>query len=101
MCDHAFHAPHTPLVPHRHPGQRQGVIAAVVSLPARGMIGLLHLYRRFISPYSIPSCRFTPTCSRYGIDALKRYGLIKGGWLGLWRLLRCNPFNKGGYDPLL
>ena len=80
---------------------RGGMLAAIAGLPARGAIGLIRFYRRFVSPYSIPSCRFTPTCSRYGIDSLKRYGLVKGGWLAFWRLLRCNPFNKGGYDPLL
>ena len=64
-------------------------------------IGAVCLYRRFVSPITIPTCRFTPTCSRYAIDALRRYGLIHGGWLAFWRLLRCNPFNRGGYDPLL
>lgn len=87
MCDHA----HKQISP----------IAFVVSLPARGAIGIIRLYRRFVSPYSMPSCRFTPTCSRYGIDAFRRYGVVKGGWLAFWRLLRCNPFTKGGYDPLL
>lgn len=71
------------------------------SLGARAAIGVIRLYRRWVSPAFPPSCRFTPTCSRYMIDALRRYGLVKGGWLGLWRILRCNPFCKGGYDPLL
>lgn len=71
------------------------------SLGARALIGVIRLYRRWISPAMPPSCRFTPTCSRYMIDALRRYGLLRGGWLGLWRILRCNPFCKGGYDPLL
>ena len=65
------------------------------------LMGAIYLYRKFISPYALPSCRFTPTCSRYGLDAIKRYGAIKGGWLAVWRILRCNPFNNGGYDPLL
>ena len=65
------------------------------------LAGAIEFYRRFISPYTIPSCRFTPTCSRYALDAVRRYGALKGGWLACWRVLRCNPFNKGGYDPLL
>jgi putative membrane protein insertion efficiency factor len=73
----------------------------LAQLPALPAIGMLKLYRRYISPYSPPSCRFTPTCSRYAIDALRRYGLAKGGWLATWRILRCNPFTRGGYDPLL
>jgi putative membrane protein insertion efficiency factor/ribonuclease P protein component len=73
----------------------------LAALPALPAIGLLKFYRRFISPYSPPSCRFTPTCSRYAIDALRRYGLLRGGWLAIWRILRCNPFTRGGYDPLL
>ena len=64
------------------------------------MILLIEFYRLYISRFSPPSCRFTPTCSRYAIDALSRYGLFKGMWLGTWRILRCNPFNPGGYDPL-
>jgi putative membrane protein insertion efficiency factor len=73
----------------------------LTQLPALPAIGLLILYRRFLSPLAPPSCRFTPTCSRYAIDSLRRYGLIRGGWLAFWRLLRCNPFTRGGYDPLL
>ncbi|MCH7472810.1 membrane protein insertion efficiency factor YidD [bacterium] len=73
----------------------------IQKLPSSAVIALIAFYRRFISPYTPPSCKFTPSCSRYGIDALKRYGVMKGSWLALWRLLRCNPFNPGGYDPLL
>jgi putative membrane protein insertion efficiency factor len=80
-----------------------GTDAAVtkVSFGARFFITLIAFYRRNISPFTPPSCRFTPTCSRYAIDALRRYGALKGGWLTAWRVLRCNPFCKGGYDPLL
>jgi putative membrane protein insertion efficiency factor len=77
----------------RHPGR-----VSVFALP---FIWLVELYRRYLSPYTPPACRFTPTCSRYAIDAFRRYGALKGGWLALWRLLRCNPFTRGGYDPLL
>jgi uncharacterized protein len=73
----------------------------VVRLPSSALCALIMFYRRFISPYTMPTCRFTPTCSRYALDAVRRYGVIKGGWLGFWRVLRCNPFCRGGYDPLL
>ncbi|MCC7477697.1 membrane protein insertion efficiency factor YidD [bacterium] len=70
-------------------------------MPKMLLIAALLFYRRWISPLAPPSCRFTPTCSRYGVDALRRYGALKGSWLALWRVLRCNPWTKGGYDPLL
>lgn len=57
-------------------------------------------YQKIISPLFPPSCRFYPTCSEYAVQAFKKYGVIKGGIKSTWRILRCNPFNKGGYDPL-
>ncbi len=66
----------------------------------RFLIGLVKLYRKFISPMKPPSCRFYPTCSEYALQALEKYGVIKGSWLSVWRILRCNPWNPGGYDPL-
>jgi uncharacterized protein len=57
-------------------------------------------YQKFISPLLPPSCRFYPTCSEYGIEAISKYGILKGGILTTWRILRCNPFSKGGYDPV-
>ena len=57
-------------------------------------------YRRCISPLTPPSCRFTPTCSEYSMQALNKYGFLKGSWLTIKRILRCHPFSKGGYDPL-
>ena len=77
------------------------VASYALRLPSFGLLGLIWFYRRFVSPAMPPSCRFTPTCSRYSLDAVKRYGFFKGGWLAFWRVLRCNPFHKGGYDPLL
>ena len=65
------------------------------------LIALIQFYRRYVSPYTMPSCKYTPTCSRYALDAVRRYGFFKGSWLATWRVLRCNPFTKGGYDPLL
>lgn len=63
-------------------------------------IGLLKLYKRFISPLLPNACRFHPTCSEYAIEAFMRYGVIRGILLTCWRLLRCNPFCRGGYDPV-
>ena len=62
---------------------------------------LIRFYRKFISPHTPPSCRFTPTCSAYALEAIEKYGAIKGGFLTIKRLLRCNPFYKGDYfDPV-
>ncbi|MDC1030190.1 membrane protein insertion efficiency factor YidD [Flavobacteriaceae bacterium] len=61
---------------------------------------LIRGYQRFISPLLPPTCRFTPSCSHYGIDALKKHGVFKGSWLTINRILRCNPWTKGGYDPV-
>jgi len=61
---------------------------------------LIRGYQRFISPLLPPTCRFTPSCSHYGIDALKKHGVFKGSWLTINRILRCNPWAKGGYDPV-
>lgn len=61
---------------------------------------LILLYKRTLSPFIGRSCRYTPTCSMYAYDAITRYGLLIGGIMGLWRVLRCNPFSKGGYDPV-
>jgi hypothetical protein len=62
---------------------------------------LIKGYQKLISPVLPPSCRFYPSCSEYGIQAFSKYGVIKGGIKTIWRILRCNPLNKGGYDPLL
>ncbi len=64
------------------------------------LIWLVQGYRRFISPLFPPSCRFTPTCSQYAIDSIERFGTIKGSYLATMRILRCNPFHPGGYDPV-
>lgn len=61
---------------------------------------LIRAYQRGISPLLPPSCRFVPSCSEYGYQAIAKYGMIRGGAMAVWRILRCNPFNKGGYDPV-
>ncbi len=68
-------------------------IVALLILPIRG-------YQRYISPLLPPVCRFTPTCSQYAIEALRKHGPIKGLALAIWRILRCNPFGGSGYDPV-
>lgn len=64
------------------------------------LISVIKFYKRFISPYIGPRCRFYPTCSEYSIQAIEKYGMYKGIWLSTKRIIRCNPFSKGGYDPL-
>ena len=64
-------------------------------------ISLIEFYQKYLSPLKgRATCIYTPTCSQYAIEALEKYGLIKGGCLAVWRILRCNPFAKGGYDPV-
>lgn len=63
-------------------------------------VGMIRQYQRWISPYTPPACRYWPTCSEYAAQAVARYGLLRGGWLAVLRLLRCHPFHPGGYDPL-
>ncbi|GAE89248.1 membrane protein insertion efficiency factor YidD [Acetivibrio straminisolvens] len=67
----------------------------------RWVIFIIRLYQRWISPLkAAPSCRFYPTCSQYAIDAVSKYGIIKGGFMAIKRILKCHPFHPGGYDPV-
>ena len=63
-------------------------------------IFVIKIYQKVISPWLGKSCRFYPTCSEYSKKAIIKYGVLKGSWLGIKRILRCNPFGNGGYDPL-
>jgi len=72
----------------------------VSALFARLFIFLVRGYQYFISPLFPPACRYTPTCSQYAVEAVTRYGPFRGIALALWRLLRCHPFARGGYDPV-
>jgi putative membrane protein insertion efficiency factor len=60
----------------------------------------IRFYQKYISPAFPPSCRFTPSCSRYGYEAIDKYGLLEGGWMAIKRIGRCHPWNPGGYDPV-
>jgi putative membrane protein insertion efficiency factor len=64
------------------------------------LLGLIAIYKTFISPLLMPSCRYYPTCSEYGVQAITKYGPFKGGWLTLKRILRCNPWGGHGHDPV-
>jgi putative membrane protein insertion efficiency factor len=66
----------------------------------KSLVSLIKFYRKYISPLKPPTCRFTPTCSEYSMIAIERYGVKKGGWLAIKRILRCNPFFPGGNDPV-
>lgn len=66
----------------------------------RLLLAIIRFYQRSISPLFPPACRFTPTCSAYAIEAIERFGVIKGVGLAVWRILRCNPFGGHGYDPV-
>ncbi len=63
-------------------------------------IVLIKIYQYAISPYLMPSCRYTPSCSEYGLQAIKKYGPFKGGWMTLKRFISCNPWGGSGYDPV-
>jgi putative membrane protein insertion efficiency factor len=72
----------------------------IAQLPAKFLILLIRIYQVTLSPFIGRNCRYTPTCSNYGIEAIKKYGAIKGGWLTVKRILSCNPWGGSGYDPV-
>ncbi len=76
------------------------ILRAIRLLPRRTLIALARAYQETLSPILGRQCRFAPTCSRYFIEAVGKYGAIRGGALGVWRILRCHPFSRGGYDPV-
>lgn len=71
----------------------------IIRLPERGVVGLIRIYQFAISPLLGPTCRFRPTCSEYFIQSVRKHGLCRGTWKGVCRILRCHPWNAGGYDP--
>ena len=66
----------------------------------RMMVAMIRLYQLLLSPLLGQNCRFTPTCSQYAIEAIQKYGAIRGVWYGVCRIARCHPFNAGGFDPV-
>ena len=68
--------------------------------PRKAAVAAIRFYQLALSPLKGPCCRFTPTCSEYAMEAIQKHGVIKGTGLAIWRVLRCNPFMKGGYDPV-
>ena len=74
-----------------------GKINKILSYP---LVLPIRLYQKYISPHKAPSCRFTPTCSVYAVTALREWGPVVGLALAVWRVIRCNPFSKGGFDPV-
>lgn len=73
---------------------------ALLKIPATIAILLIKFYQRVISPYLMPSCRYTPSCSEYGVEAFRKHGFFKGGYLTLKRILSCHPWGGHGYDPV-
>ena len=90
---------YTAIGPARQDGLRAGV-ARVQTAFSQILIMLLKVYQRIISPFLGPTCRFAPSCSNYAITAIARFGVWRGCWLTLTRLLRCHPFHPGGHDPV-
>lgn len=75
------------------------MLRTLADIPRTILIGLVRFYQLAVSPHMAPSCRYTPTCSAYAIQALRQYGALKGSILTVWRLLRCQPWGGQGYDP--
>jgi putative membrane protein insertion efficiency factor len=71
----------------------------LMRLPGWTLIGVVRVYQLFLSPMLGQHCRFQPTCSRYFIEAVQKYGVLRGACKGLWRICRCNPWTPGGWDP--
>ncbi len=74
-------------------------MSGLLNLPGKCLIAMVRFYQRGISPLLGANCRFQPTCSEYMIEAIKKYGVLSGFARGVWRILRCHPFNRGGADP--
>jgi putative membrane protein insertion efficiency factor len=75
------------------------VLKSILRMPARALIGLVRAYQLLLSPFFGGQCRFHPSCSEYFVQAVEKYGPVSGALRGAWRILRCHPFNRGGFDP--
>ena len=81
--------------------QKKAVLKKEVARMKRLLLWLIRFYRKYLSGLKgYSTCKYYPTCSQYGLEAIEKYGAFKGGALAVWRILRCNPFSKGGYDPV-
>lgn len=78
----------------RHERRKMGMVMKKI------LIGMIRFYQKYLSPLKSTRCPYIPTCSQYGLEAIEKYGALKGSLLAAWRILRCNPFSKGGYDPV-
>jgi hypothetical protein len=78
----------------------KGFVGSAMSLPRRGLILTIGGYQRFISPMTGPRCKYYPSCSHYGLEAVQRHGALTGSALAAWRVLRCNPWSNGGVDDV-
>jgi uncharacterized protein len=78
----------------------RSAVRTVTRLPGRALVLVIRGYQRFISPMTPPSCRFYPSCSSYAVLAIERHGIWRGTRLAVWRVLRCNPWNRGGVDDV-
>lgn len=76
-------------------------VSRMRKIPQIVVLQLLRAYKWAISPMLPPACRYVPTCSEYAMEAVERYGAFRGGWMALLRVLRCHPFVRGGYDPVV
>jgi uncharacterized protein len=79
---------------------RSSLKSTSLHIPRAILLGLLRAYKRGVSPMLLPACRYVPTCSDYASEAVERYGALGGGLMAVWRLLRCHPFARGGFDPV-
>ena len=86
--------------PRTNVGEGYMILKGMFSLPANLGLALIRLYQKWVSPLLGNICRFSPSCSHYTYDAIVKYGLVKGGIMGFWRICRCNPFSEGGDDPV-
>lgn len=77
-----------------------GTLKRLDRAAAKAAIQVIVAYQKVLGPLKKPCCRYYPSCSRYAMDALEKYGIVRGGMMALWRVLRCNPFSRGGYDPV-
>ena len=85
---------------HKGPRRENGALEFFGRCAQFFLLRLLWAYKWAISPLSLPACRYVPSCSEYAIEAVEQFGAVRGGLMGLWRLLRCHPFVRGGHDPV-